>query len=52
MKARNSLIVSCRDKKKTEDCEIVFLKFIAKYFLSTWKSCSWPTFDEMDFMKR
>ena len=31
MKARNSLVVSCR--KKTEDREIVFFKAIAKYFL-------------------
>ena len=39
-------------RKKTEDCEIVFFKAITKYFLLTWKSCSWLTFDQMDFMKR
>ena len=36
MKARNSLVVSCKEKKKTEDCEIVFFNAIAKYFLLTW----------------
>ena len=41
-----------REEKKTEDCESEFFKAIAKYFLLTWKSCSWPTFDQIDFMKR
>ena len=52
MKARNSLVFSCREKKKTEACEIVFFKAITKYFLLTWKSCSWLSFDQMDFVKR
>ena len=53
MKARNSLaFLKKREEKKTEDCEIVFFKAITKYFLLTWKSCSWLTFDQMDFMKR
>ena len=41
-----------REEEKTEDCESVFFKAMAKYFLLTWKSCSWPTFDQIDFMKR
>ena len=32
MKARNSLVVSCREKKKTEDNENVFFKAPAKTF--------------------
>ena len=38
--------------KKTEDGENVFFKAFAKNFLLTLKSCSWPTFYQMDFMKR
>ena len=42
-----------REEKKPEDCESVFFKAIVKlYFLLTWESCSWPTIDQMDFMKR
>ena len=41
-----------REEKTPEDCESVFFKAIAKYFLLTWKSYSWSTFDQMDFMKR
>ena len=52
MKARNSLVVSCREKKKTEDNENVFFKAPAKTFLLTSKSCLWPTFYQMDFMKK
>ena len=32
MKARNSLVVRCREKKKTEDGENVFFKALAKIF--------------------
>ena len=39
MKARNSLVVWCREKKKTEDREKVLLKTLAKIFLLTSKSC-------------
>ena len=55
MKARNSLVARCRERKrteerkKTEDSENIFLKALAKIFLLT---CSWPTFYQMDFMKR
>ena len=51
MKARNSLVVSWREKKKNERC-ILWKLYFAKIFLLTWKSCSWPTFYQMDFMKR
>ena len=50
MKARNSLVIW--ERKKTEDSENVFFKALAKIFLLTWKCCSWPTFYQMDFMKR
>ena len=40
MKSRNSLIVSCREKEKTEDGENVFFKALAKVFLLISKSCS------------
>ena len=33
MKARNSLVVRCREKKKTEGGENVFFKALAKIFL-------------------
>ena len=32
MKARNSLAVWCRERKKTEDSENVFLKLLLKIF--------------------
>ena len=52
MKARNSLVVWCREIKKTEDGENVFFKGLAENFLLKSKSCLWPTFYRMDFMKR
>ena len=33
MKARNSLVVWCREKKKTEDGENVFLMLLLKIFV-------------------
>ena len=39
-------------KEKTEYGENVFFKAFAKYFWLTSKSCLWPTFYHMDFMKR
>ena len=39
-------------RKKTEDVWNVFFKALAKIFLLTLKSSSWPTFYQMDFMKR
>ena len=39
-------------RKKTEDGENVFFKAFAKKFLCTSKSCLWPTFFQMGFMKR
>ena len=41
-----------RKEKKTEDGENVFVKALAKTFLLMAKRCSWPTFYQMDFMKR
>ena len=53
MKARNSFVVCCRDKKKkTDNGENVFFKALAKIFLLISKSRLWPTFYQMDFMKR
>ena len=52
MKARNFLVVLCIEKKKTEDSEDVFFRALPKNFLLTWKSYCWPTFYQMDFMKR
>ena len=40
MKARNSLVVSCTERKKTEDGH--------NY---CFKTCSWPNFYEIDFME-
>ena len=51
MKARNSSVVSCRERKKTEDGKNVFFKAFAKNSLLTLKSCLWPTFYQMDLMK-
>ena len=39
-------------KEKTEYGENAFFKALAKYFWLTSKSCVWPTFYHMDFMKR
>ena len=39
-------------KEKTKDGEDVFFKALAKISLLTSKSCLWPTFCLMDFMKR
>ena len=54
MKARNSSVVSCREREreKTEDGENVFFEAFAKNFLLTSKNCLWPTFYQMDVMKR
>ena len=41
-----------REEKKTKDGENVFLKAIANNFFLTSKSCSWPTFYQMDFGKK
>ena len=38
--------------KKTEDGESLFFKALAKNFLLTPRSCFWPTFYQMDYMKR
>ena len=54
MKARNSLVVSCRERereKKAEDGENVFFKALANKLFMVQLSCSWPTFYQMDFMK-
>ena len=52
MKARNSLVVSCREREKKKILKMYFFKALVKNFLLTWKSCSWPTFHQMDFMKK
>ena len=41
MKVRNSCVVQCRKRKKTEDSENVCFKALANRFWLTWKSCSW-----------
>ena len=51
MKARNFLVELCTVRKKTEDNENVIFKVLAKNILLAWKSCSWPIFYQMDFMK-
>ena len=44
MKAKNSLVVWCREKKKkTDDGENVFFNALVKNVLLTLKSFSWPT---------
>ena len=63
IKAKNSLIVWCREKrvnwKKTEDGGNLFFKaLVNRFWLTSWKlfmvqqSCSWTIFYQMDFMKR
>ena len=65
MKERNTLVVKCREnrvkRKKTEDSENIFSKAIHNRFRLKSKlikrakeqqSCLWPTFYEMDFIKR
>ena len=41
-----------KKEKKTEDGENVFFKAVAKNFLLTEQICLWPTFYQMDFIKR
>ena len=41
MKARNSLILQCREKKKNRDGENVFFKALANRFCLTSKSFLW-----------
>ena len=41
MKARNSLVVRCRERKKTEHGENVFFNALSSRFWLTSKSCSW-----------
>ena len=52
MKARNSLIVWCKERKKQKIVKKYFVEALGKTFLLTWEYCSWPTFYQMDFMKR
>ena len=52
IKAKNSLVVWCIDGRKQKIVEMYFLKALAKNFFLTWKSCSWPTFYKMNFIKR
>ena len=51
MKARDSSVVK-RKEKKTEDLENVFFNVLAKNIFLTSKSCSWPTFSQIHFLKR
>ena len=53
MKAKNYLVISCREKKKKyqKDGENVFSKDLKKNILLTSKSCLWLTFYQTDFMK-
>ena len=41
MKSRNSLVVRCRERKKTEDSENLLFKALANGFWITSKYCSW-----------
>ena len=65
MKARNFLIVRCRVKRvnweKKEDGENIFFKALANRFrlisklinrVKEQEGCSWPTFHQMDIVKR
>ena len=65
MKGKNSFVDRCREKraiwKKRENGENIFLEVLANRFRLTSKlisrikkqqSCLWPTFYQMDFMKR
>ena len=36
--------------KKQKIVKMYFFKALAKMFLFIWKSCSWPTFYQMDFL--
>ena len=51
MKARNSLVFYVKRRKKAADGENVVFKALDKFFFLTSKSCSWPTFYQMDFIK-
>ena len=52
MKAKNYLVISCREKKKKQkDGENVFSKDLEKNILLTSKSCLWLTFYQTEFMK-
>ena len=46
------LLSDVERRKKTEDGENVFFKALATNLLLTSKSCLWPTFYQMNFMKR
>ena len=52
MRARNSLVFYVKRRKKAADGENVVFKALDKFFFLTAKSCSWPTFYQMDFIKR
>ena len=45
-------LVDVERRKKTEDGKNVFFKALAKHFLLTSKSYLWPTFYQMDLIKR
>ena len=45
-------LVDVERRKKTEDGKNVFFKALAKDFLLTSKSYLWPTFYQMDLIKR
>ena len=41
MKLRNSLVVRCRERQKTEDGEYILFKALANRFWLTSKNCLW-----------
>ena len=43
MKSRNSLVVQCRERKKTKDSGHLFFKAFANRFWLTSKNCSWSS---------
>ena len=52
MKARISWLFDVETRKKTEDGQNVFFKALTKNLLLASESGLWPTFYQMDFMKR
>ena len=52
MKARNSLVYDVERGKKQKIVKMLSFKALTKNFVLTWKCCSWPTFYQMNFMKR
>ena len=50
--SKESLGCFMEREEKAEDRGNVYFKSLAKTFLLAYKCCSWPTFYQMDFIKR